>query len=98
MMQIFFPTNHSLLENIFYVAEKTANGNVIFKYIDKLGTLWMLPFMFLMVSMLWLNCVAQRTKLNNICLEFKARTFKHDRIAMTTADFSPQNLFLTLAT
>lgn len=92
----FFCTNHSLLENVFFnVAEKIANGNVIFKYIDKLWTLWILPFIFLMVSMLWLNCVPQRMKLNNICLEFEARTFKHYRIAMTTV-FSPRICFSCL--
>lgn len=82
-----FSTNHSLLENVLYVAEKIANRNVILKNIEKLWTLWMVPFMFLIVSMLWINCVPQRIKLNNICLEFESRNIKHYRIAMTTVDF-----------
>lgn len=82
-----FSTNHSLLENVLYVAEKIANRNIVFKNIDKLWTLWMRPFMLLIVSMLWLNCVPQRIKLNNICLEFESRNIKHYRIAMTTVDF-----------
>lgn len=57
---------------------KTTNGNVTFKYIDKLWTVWMLSFLYvLIVSLLWLNCVPQRIRWNNICLDFKARIFKH---------------------